>query len=73
MLHFDFAYVMQVWSPVGILLQVFREMFGEQNMSGIPARHDPLRDINSSSGEIRLIVHISNGIDRAAVNAHPQL
>src|SRR5436190_24287057 len=64
---------MQIWLPMGILLQVFREVFGKQDMSGIAARHDPLRDINSSSGEIGLIVHISHGIDRAAVDAHTQL
>ena len=56
--------------PVSIVLQVFREMLGEENMSRIAPTHDALRHINSSSSEIGLIVHIRDWIDRAAVNAH---
>ena len=57
-------------SPVSIVFQVFGEMFREENMSGIPAIHDALRHVNSSPGEIGLIVHIRDWIDRATVNAH---
>src|SRR6516165_1142958 len=59
-------------SPVSIVSQVFREVFGEQNMTGIATTHDPLRHVNSSPGEIGLIVNIRDRIDWAAVNAHAQ-
>jgi len=45
-------------------------MLGEKNVSGIAAIHDTLCHVNSGSSEIRLIVHICEWIDRAAVNAH---
>src|SRR4026209_859194 len=59
-------------SPVSIVLQVFREMFGQENMSGIAARHDPLRNVNSCSGEIGLIIYIRDRIDWPAMNTHAQ-
>ena len=55
---------------VSIVFQVFCEMLGKENMSGIAAIHDPLRHINSSPEEIGLIVDIRDWIDRATVNAH---
>src|SRR4029453_15184529 len=57
-------------SPVSVVFQVFREMFGEENMSRIPTIHDALRHVNSSSEKIGLIVDIRHWIDRATVNAH---
>src|SRR5262245_61072411 len=59
-------------SPVSIVLQVFREMFGKENMTGIATRHDPLRNVNSCAGEIGLIIYIRDWIDWAAVNTHAQ-
>ena len=47
-------------------------MFGKQNTSRIAARHDPLRHVNSSSGEIGLIIHICDGIDWPTMDADPQ-
>src|SRR5262245_33311447 len=70
MLVCSFSDVMQMRSPVSVVLQVFREMLGEKNMSGVATIHDALRHVNSSPEEIGLIVHIRDRIDRPAVNAH---
>ena len=70
MLACDFSDVVQMRSPVSILLQVFGEMLREENMSGIATIHDALRHVNPSPEEIGLIVHIRDWIDRATVNAH---
>jgi len=59
-------------SPLDVLFQVFREVLGEKNVSGVAAAHDALCHVNSSTGEIGLIVHICEWIDRATVNAHAQ-
>ena len=73
MFDLDFSHVVEACLPFGILLQVFREAFGQQNMTGIPARHDTLRDVNSSSCQIGLVVYIRDRIDGSAVNPHAQL
>jgi len=41
-------------------------------VSGIAAIHDPLRDVNSSTADIRSLIHILDRVDRAAVYAHAQ-
>src|SRR5437763_2881645 len=57
-----------------VLFQIVGHMLGEQNVTGITAIHYPLRDVDSGSGDIRLLIEITDFIDRAAVNphAHPQ-
>src|SRR5262245_7107197 len=70
MLVGDFSDVVQMRSPVSVVFQVFCEMFGEENVSGIAAVHDALCNINSSSSEIGLIVHICEWIYRSTVNTH---
>ena len=52
-------------SPVSVLFQVFRQMLGKENVSGISATHDALCHLNSSAKEIGLIVHVRDKIDRA--------
>src|SRR5438105_2408482 len=42
-------------------------------MSGVPAIHHSLADIDSGPGDIHLVIEINHLIDRAAVNSHPQL
>src|SRR5205809_4632068 len=42
-------------------------------MSGVPAIHHSLADIDSGPGNIHLVIDINHLIDRAAVNSHPQL
>src|SRR6202030_2669575 len=40
-------------------------------MTGVAAIHDPLSDIDSRSGDIGLLVQVSDFINRPAVDAHP--
>ena len=58
-------------------MTVLREVLGDslrkKNVPGIAAIHHPLRDIDSSAGNVGLIVHIGDAIDRPAVNSHAQL
>ena len=42
-------------------------------MSGIAAVHQPLRHIDSYSGDVALLVDIGDLIHRPAVDSHPQL
>src|SRR5205823_2335722 len=53
------------------MFEVVRYMFGEENVSGIATIHHPLRDVDSSAGNIRLLIEIGDLVDRPAVNAHP--
>ena len=56
MLQFAFAQLMQIRSPARILFQVFADMLGDQNVSGIATIHDSLRHVDASPGDIRLLV-----------------
>ena len=51
-------------SPMSVVFQVLGEMLGEENMPCIAATRDPLCHVNSGPGEIGLIVHICEWIDR---------
>ena len=73
MFHFTFAKLMQIRPPARILFQIFGDMFGKQNVSGVAAIHDPLRDIDASAGDVCLFVKIGDFVDRAAVNSHAHL
>src|SRR6266699_1813120 len=42
-------------------------------MSGVPAIHHSLADIDSGPGNIHLVIDINHLIDRATMNSHPQL
>jgi hypothetical protein len=53
-----------------ILLEIIGHAFREKNVAGITAIHHPLRDIDPRSGNVCLLVQISDFIDRTAVNAH---
>ena len=55
-LQFAFAQLMQIRSPARILFQVFADMLGDQNVSGIATIHDSLRHVDASPGDIRLLV-----------------
>jgi hypothetical protein len=54
------------------VLEVFGEVFRNQNVTGIAAIHYSLRQVDSRSGNIRSIVEVSNHIDWAAMDSHPQ-
>ena len=50
-------------------------MLGQKNVSGVPAIHYSLGQVDSRSRYIGAIIHIGNAADRPAVDsyAHPQL
>ena len=58
-------------APPRVLFQIVGHVLGEQNVTRITAIHHPLRDVDPGSGDIGLLVQITDFIDRAAVNAHP--
>ena len=70
-LHFAVAQVVQMWPPMTVLLQVFRHMSREKNVTGIAAIHDPLRHVDARPGDIGPTAHIRHVAYRPAVNAHP--
>ena len=70
--HFAFTEIVQKQLPMPMLLQIFGDMFGKQNVPGIAAIHHPLRHINSRPGHAGLIVYIDNCAHRTAVHAHSQ-
>ena len=39
-------------------------------MTGVPAIHDALRDVDSRAGNIGLFVQIGDFVNRTAVNSH---
>ena len=71
MFHLALAEVVQVRLPMAILLQIFRHMFGEQDVPGIAAIHHPLRHVDSGPGDVGPPAHIGHFAHRPAVNAHP--
>ena len=71
MLHFAFAQIVQTRPPSAVLSQIFRHMFGEEDVPGITAIHHPLRHVDPGAGDVAALVHIDHFVDRAAVNAHP--
>ena len=64
---------MEIGPPARILFQIFRHMSGEKNVAGITAIHHPMRDVDARAGKIGLFVQVADFIDRAAVNAHPDV
>ena len=75
MLHFAFAQVVQMGTPLAILFKIVGHMLGEKNVSGVSAIHHSLRQVDSSARYIRTVVHVGNTAHRSAVDshAHPQL
>src|SRR5260370_21832692 len=67
------AQVMQLELPLPILAQVFRCMFGKENVPGIAAIHHPLCDVHPSPGHVYLFIEVSNFVDRPTVNPHPHV
>ena len=52
MLDFDFPKIVQTRLPFCVLAEIFRNPLREQDVPCIPARHDPLRDVDGSSGNV---------------------
>ena len=73
MFYFTLAKFMQVWLPVRVFLQIFSHVFRQQNVSGVAAVHDPLRDIDAGASHVRFSGCIDDSADWSAVYAHSQL
>ena len=73
MLDFEFSEIAQVVAPMTVLREILRDSLRKQDVAGIAAIHDALRDINSGTRHICSIVHIRDAIDRSAVNPHAQM
>src|SRR6266403_3534292 len=61
---------MQQGPPARMMLKIFSDMFGEQNVSPITAIHNTLRDIDARPRNVYLLVDIGDFTDRSAVNPH---
>src|ERR1700730_8775831 len=70
MLYFAFAEIVQPGRPLPMFLQIIRDMFGEQNVTGIAAIHHPLRPVNPTTGDVGASADISYFADRPALNSH---
>src|SRR6266487_5580251 len=55
-----------------VFFQIFGDVLGDKNVSGISASHHPLRDVEAGASEISVTVHIDDAAHRAAVHAHPK-
>ena len=73
MFDFTLAKFMQVRLPVRLFLQIFSNVLGQQNVSGITAVHDPLCDIDASTSHIRFAGCVDDPTNGSTVNPHPQL
>ena len=72
MFHFACAKIMQQWAPLLVFFEIFGDMFGEKNVTGVAASHHPLRHVDSSAGNVCALVHVDDPADGSAVHAHSQ-
>src|SRR4029077_9361330 len=72
MLHFAFAKVVQMRLPMLELFQVFGDMPGEQDVTGIAAVHHSLRSVDPGACNVRPLIHIYYAADRPAMHPHAQ-
>src|SRR5205814_2259571 len=69
--HFHLTEIMQMWPPSSVLLEIFRDSFRQQDMTGITAIHQSLGDINPDPGRIDPVVDVGDRAHWTAVHAHP--
>src|SRR2546428_2557099 len=70
--HLNLAQIVQTCFPVTKLFQVFGNMLGKQNVTGVTTIHHTLRDVNASAGNVGSSAYINDAADGAAVHAHAQ-
>jgi hypothetical protein len=58
---------------VRVFLEIFSNMLREQNVSGITAVHDPLRDIDAGASHVRFSSCVDDPTHWSTVYAHSQL
>src|SRR5438046_9705914 len=73
MFYFTLAKFMQVRLPVRVFLQIFSHLLRQQNVSGVAAVHDPLRDIDAGASHVRFSGCVDDSADWSTVYAHSQL
>src|SRR5213595_899426 len=73
MFYFTLAKFMQVRLPVRVFLQIFSHVLRQQNVSGVAAVHDPLRDIDASASHVRFSGCVDDPADWSTVYTHSQL
>jgi hypothetical protein len=62
---------MEIWSPLRIGGKIVGDTLGEQNVTGVAAIHNPLGEVNSSTGEICPLIDVGNLIDGPTMDTHP--
>jgi hypothetical protein len=70
-LHFTLAEIAQARCPLPILRKIVGNTLREEDVPGIAAIHHPLRDVDSSAGDVATTAHVSHLAYRPAMNPHP--
>ena len=68
--HFHLAQVTQMRAPSSVLLQILRDSFRKQDMTGITTIHQSLRDVDADSSRVDATVNVHDFAHRAAMHAH---
>ena len=56
-----------------VFFQIFGDVLGDKNVSGVPASHYPLGHVEAGTGEIGSTIHVNHTADRPAMNAHAHM
>src|SRR2546428_2196368 len=59
--------------PMFVSFEIFGDVSGEKNVSGVAAIHHALRYIKTGTGKVGLTGHIDHSADRAAGRSHSKL
>ena len=70
MFHLNLTKIMEQRLPKTVLRQIIGHTFGNQNVTGIPATHHPLCNVNAGAGDVCSIINVFDLIDRSAVYSH---
>ena len=71
MFHFYVAELVKVGLPATPLSKIVRNAFTHEDVTGIPAIHHPLRDVDTDSGNVVALVRVLHLMDGAAMDSHP--
>src|SRR5205823_3234502 len=58
--------------PMAVLFQVLGHMFRDQDMPGVTAIHNSLRDVDSGTRNVGATTYVHHAADRPAVHPHPE-
>ena len=72
-LDFALAPIGQVAGPFAQLAEDIGNRFRKQDVPGIAAVHDALRQIDAPAGDVAVGVDVGDPVDGTGVNAHAQL